>query len=101
MLAQEQMEVAVELLHVLERVGAMPTTIQAILAKLIPKIKAKELTYRSIGLFPSLYRQWSRCRQEEARRWEAANRDHQRGRSIMTIVFLQALRAESGQVAHR
>ena len=63
MLAREQVEVAVELLRLIELAGVMPSAIQAVLAKLIPKIKAKELTYRSIGPFPSLYRQWSRCRQ--------------------------------------
>ena len=105
MLAQEQRAVLAELLRLVERIGTLPSAIQAVLAKLIPKIKSQGVSYRSISLFPSLYRVWSRCRLSVARKWESANKDpligHQSGRSIMEIVFLQALGAESGQLAKK
>ncbi len=46
-----------KLLHLIELVGAMPTVTRAVVAKLIPKIKATGLVYRSIGLMASLSRQ--------------------------------------------
>ena len=96
------MEVVLELLSLIKRIGVLPTVLQAIFAKLIPKHKgeAVELNFRAIGLLPSLYRQWARVRREEARKWERLNRSpvlgHQSGRSIMEIVFLQSLRYEAG-----
>ena len=101
MLGEAQAEVAVSIIVLVERIGIMPTTLQAIFAKLIPKHKGvpMKVSYRAIGLLPSLYRQWARLRKEEARRWEKRNQSqmlgHQAGRSIMEIVFLQALEAES------
>ncbi len=101
LLGEAQVEVVLELVALVERVGVFPTTLQAIYAKLIPKLKAEAdvINYRGIGLLPSLYRLWARIRREEARRWEEANRSpllgHQAGISIMDVVFLQALRAES------
>ena len=57
---------------------------------------------RGIGLLPSLYRLWARLRQDVARTWEAKHKTpmlaHQSGRSIVETVFLQSLRAESGQL---
>ncbi len=103
MLAAEQREVLVAILRLVERLGILPSALQAVLAKLIPKNKSQGASYRSISLFPSLYRVWSRCRLSVARKWEADNKDpligHQSGRSIMEIVFLQSLEAESGQMA--
>ena len=96
-----QQQVTLSLLVLVERVGAMPRAIAAILTKLIPKVRATEHVFRGIGLQPSLYRLWARCRQVEARGWEKANPEpmmgHQAGRSTMEIVYLQALRAEAGQ----
>jgi hypothetical protein len=94
-------EVVLELLCLIERIGIVPTVLQAIYAKLIPKHKGEstEINYRAIGLLHSLYRQWARVRREEARRWESLNKSpimgHQAGRSIMEVVFLQSLRSEA------
>ena len=105
MLEDAQVQTVLKLLQLIEMAGAMPTAIRAVVAKLIPKLKAAGLTYRSIGLMASLYRQWCRCRQQEARAWEARNKDpimgHQAGRSIMEVVYLEALRAEAGQAAEQ
>ena len=102
MLTEEQAAVAIELVRLVERIGILPSVLQAIVVKLIPKHKqdATELSCRGIGLHPSLYRQWARTRRGEARRWEVSNKNsmlgHQSGRSIMEVVFLQALQSESG-----
>ena len=76
LLEESQAEVALDIFRLVERVGVLPTVLQAIFAELIPKHKADatELSHRSIGLLPSLYRQWARVRREEARRWESRNR---------------------------
>ena len=58
------------LITFVERVGLTPTVVQATFAKLIPEHKAKnveQVSMRSIGLMPSLYRQWARLRQGAAR----------------------------------
>ena len=101
LLGEAQVEVVLEVIALVERVGVFPTVLQAILARMIPKHKAEEhtITYRAIGLLPSLHRLWARLRKEESRRWEERNRSpmiaHQSGRSIMDVVFLQSLRSES------
>ncbi len=103
LLNEEQAQVALELLRFIERVGVLPTVLQGIYGKLIPKHKAGALdvSFHSIGLMPSLYRLCARVRREEARSWEQRNKipmiGHQSGRSIMEVVFVQALRAEAGQ----
>ncbi len=105
MLSEEQAETVLKLLRLIERTGAMPTAIRAVVAKLIPKLKAARLNYRSIGLMASLHRQWCRCRQQYARDWESKHKDplmgHQSRRSIMEVVFIQALRSEAGQAAQQ
>ena len=70
MLGVAQAQVAMELLRLVERIGVLPTVLQAIFAKLIPKHKGDsvETAFRAIGLLPSLYRQWARVRREEARK---------------------------------
>ena len=57
MLCEEQVGTVLKLLQLIELAGVMPTAIRAVVAKLIPKIKAAGLSYRSIGLMASLYRQ--------------------------------------------
>jgi hypothetical protein len=56
MLSREQFVVFVGLLRLIERTGFLPSAIQAVLAKLIPKLKGQDIAYRAISLFPSLYR---------------------------------------------
>ena len=104
MLKESQLEIVMDVLEVVELLGMTPSNIQAVYAKLIPKHTGNQLeqiSMRGIGLLPSLYRLWARLRQTEARRWEKQHRTplmgHQAGRSIMEVVFMQGLRAESGQ----
>ena len=105
MMEYSQMAAFLDLLSFMEAVGLAPSVLQAVLAKLIPKHKAEcveRISMRGIGLMPSLYRFWARLRQPVARRWEADHKTpllaHQAGRSIMEVVFLQSLKAESGQM---
>jgi hypothetical protein len=85
LLSLDQLSVVAGLLRLVERIGVLPKVLRAILAKLIPKHKAlaDTISYRSIGLMPSLYRLWSRARRGEARAWEQRNRspilNHQGG----------------------
>ncbi len=104
LLREDQCTVAIRLYQLLERVSSMPTTMQGIFGKLIPKHKPglARVSLRSIGLLPSLYRHWQRLRQPVAREWENNNRcphlGHQAGRSIMETVFIQSLRSEASQI---
>ncbi len=105
MLEVHQMAAVIDLVSFMEAVGLAPSALQAIMAKLIPKHKAEHVervSMRSIGLMPSLYRFWARLRQPVAKQWEADHKTpmlaHQSGRSIMELVFIQSLRAESGQL---
>ncbi len=102
MVTLEQAEAIIEVLRLMERIGATPSAIRAIFGRLIPKHKAEivnKISYRSIGLLPALYRQWARLRQDEARAWESRNPSrifaHQSGRSIMETVLVQSMRAEA------
>eukprot|EP00959_Pyramimonas_sp_CCMP1952_P248687 5198278-Pyramimonas_sp.AAC.1 len=56
--------------------------------------------FRPIGVFPSWYRVWGRCRRGEALRWELAyKRDYWAAgafRGAGDVVWRQAFRAESG-----
>ena len=72
LLTEEQAGVVIELIRLVERVGILPTVLQAIYCKLIPKHKQDATTFscRGIGLHPSLYRLWARVRRTEARRWQ-------------------------------
>ncbi len=89
LLTEEQAQVAIEMIRLIERVGVLPTVLQGIFGKLIPNHKAGALdvSFRFIGLMPSLYRLWGRVRRAEARSWEKRNKTpmigHQSGRSIM------------------
>ena len=102
LLSLDQAAVVIGILRLIERIGVLPAVLRAILAKLTPKHKAEAdvISHRSIGMLPSLYRLWARARRGEARRWEQRNRspmlNHQGGRSIMEVVFLQSLKAEAG-----
>ena len=101
LLTEPQAQTVIELYRLMERAGVTPRQCRAIFGKMIPKHKvgAEKVSLRSIGLLPSLYRHWSRLRQEEARNWEAQHRSpllgHQGGRSIMETTFVQALRGEA------
>ena len=93
LLGEAQVKTVMNFLLLVERIGVLPTVLQAILARMIPKHKAEAhtITYRATGLLPSLYRLWARIRREEARRWEELSRSpmvaHPAGRSIMDVVF--------------
>ena len=87
-------------MYLIEQVGEMPSCLQGIVATLIPKLKGEEEAFRSIGMMPGLYRVWARVRAPLAKQWERSHKNsalgHQSGRSLLEIVFLQAMLAEAG-----
>ena len=71
MLTERQAQTVIELFRLMERVGATPTVLRTVYGLPIPKHKAEvaeRVSMRTIGLLPSLYRQWARVRQVEARK---------------------------------
>ncbi len=100
LLTDAQIEVVIKLMRLIEQVGEMPTCLQGIVATLIPKLKGDLESFRSIGMMPGLYRAWARCRAPIAKQWERAHKHtalgHQSGRSLLELVFMQAMLAEAG-----
>ena len=100
LLTDAQIEVVLKMMHIIELVGEMPTCLQGIVATLIPKLKGEVEAFRSIGMMPSLYRVWARCRAPLAKQWERSHKHpalgHQSGRSLLELVFVQAMLSEAG-----
>ncbi len=100
LLSDLQLEVVIALMHLIEQVGEMPSCLQGVVATLIPKLKGDSEAYRSIGMMPGLYRVWARVRAPMAKQWERSHKNaalgHQSGRSLLELVFLQAMLAEAG-----
>ena len=101
LLSPDQALVLCKLLQCCERHGSLPSNLLSCLAALIPKHKSDgtgKTAMRSIGLLPSLYRVWAKCRQDQARSWEQSHPcvsiAHQKGRSIADQVFIQSAQAE-------
>ena len=93
-----------KLLTLIERVGHMPTSLHGIVATLIPKVKGHgETSFRAIGMMPALYRLRARLRTGVARSWEREHRDaalgHQGVRSLLEVVYMQAMLAEAGMMS--
>ena len=86
-----------------ERHGNFPRVLQAMYAGMIPKA-AKEkgprvrAAFRGIHVGPSMYRVWGKARQGIAREWESRHLmeslAHQKGTSILELVFFQGLVSE-------
>eukprot|EP00959_Pyramimonas_sp_CCMP1952_P019670 415806-Pyramimonas_sp.AAC.1 len=83
----------------MEATGSLPVQLSWVLVALLAKPCGG---FRPIGIVPSWYRVWGRCRRFEALRWEI---QHSRPywaagahRGAGDVVWRQAFRAESGTV---
>ena len=101
LLEDAHLDLVGRLLRAIERVGAFPSQIRAIVTVLIEKHKpgpSPGPSYRGIGMMPGLWRVWGKHRQLEFRAWEVKHHRrylaHQAGKGVLEVVFEQALKAE-------
>ena len=100
-LNEEELEAVCELLNWVERHGKMPTQIWGMLRALMMKANktGSGPAFRSIGVLPALYRVWAKARQYVVKEWEECHKApymaHQKGQSILELVFKQSLWAEA------
>ena len=102
LLSDQLLTVLATLLRCIELHGRFPSALEAVFTNLIPKHKSDStVKLRGIGFCVSLYRICGKLRQSEALDWEQRHPlkeiCHQKGKSILEIVFAQSLAAEHGQ----
>lgn len=92
------LEILARFLMCVETHGNFPTVMQAMYAGLIPKVAKDQgpkvrAAFRGIHVGPAMYRVWGKGRQGVARAWEREHPleslAHQKGTSILEMVFLQ------------
>ncbi len=70
MLSEQGCETAAALMEAMELSARLPSQLQLIVMPTLPKPQGG---FRAIGMMPSLYRVWARCRKDIAQKWESEN----------------------------
>ena len=95
LMTDECLEALGKVYTIAETIGFFPKQLRAVPVPLLPKPKGG---HRPIGIFPSVYRLWTKARRAEAEKWESKNdRGYWatgKGRGAHDAVWKQAVKME-------
>ena len=101
-LSDEGIEALARILTAIERTGEWPWFTQLVMTVLIPK---SDGGLRPIGLFPTLYRVWMRCRRPTIKEWRKKHARAYRyggaGRGAQRAAWLHAAKAEMAKSGNK
>ena len=94
-LSEEGISALADILTAIERTGQWPPLTQLVMTVLIPKADGG---LRPIGLFPTLFRIWMRCRRPTIKQWRGEHAKEYRyggaGKGAQRAAWLHAARTE-------